>query len=580
MNTQQDMQPTLPQIGQYPNPGNPVDRTILLTSEEEVLLQTRSRQYNTTPESAPTTSDAPPVITGPPLMIPHPNTDPPLRIPRIPLRRNVHNPQARAAHNYSLVDDLAQSPAAMSVLEVLQTCPTQRKSLLSTLGAVDPADTRLITFDLDSGEPRLPALIAFQIPVKIWNITVHRCIIDEGASTCIMSKSVWKKLGSPELIPSSITLRAYDGRPSSPEGLFQNVPVELGGKTILIDIEVIDAPLDYNILFGHSYMYAMKVIASSVFRTMMFPHNGKIITIDQVSHYEPNPSSNIDNILPFIHTNPDAYPLIEMGPRIFKDPSLLGTYHGAPPLLHPSAQVCVVSSNGTTTEDTLPPTEASFIPDVPLVAELLPQEPPGTSSARPIPDLPLPQGHIPIWETVPQAITQIPFFYPPPGIQDFQVAAMLTLPNMVLEIPVWYLHPPEMVPQPSLPPQTEGVPMQIPIPTPEATPSPPLANPIYSWGQTKEERAHRSSPSSHPTSLCTLRERRTPHQSMSHLSPSYVISFNSLEHHHRSSLPPVLPLSPRTQVTKDCRPNSHAPSVQNMAITHTIVQRYLNSGRR
>jgi hypothetical protein len=174
---------------------------------------------------------------------------------------------------------------------------------------------------------------------------------------------------------------------------------------------------------------------------MMFPHNGKIITIDQVSHYEPNPSSNIDNILPFVHTNPyDAYPLIEMGPRIFKDPSFLGTYHGAPPLLHPLAQVCVVSSNGMTTEDTLPPTEASFIPDVPLVTELLPQEPPRTNSARPIPDLPLPQGHIPVWETVPQAITQIPFFYPPPGVQAFQVAATLTLPNMVLEIPVWYLH--------------------------------------------------------------------------------------------------------------------------------------------
>jgi hypothetical protein len=100
-------------------------------------------------------------------MIPHPNTETPLRIPRIPLRWNVNNPQARAAHNYSLVDDLAQSPAAMSVLEVLQTCPTQWKSLLSTLGAVDPADTRLITFDLDSGEPRLPTLVAFQIPVKI-----------------------------------------------------------------------------------------------------------------------------------------------------------------------------------------------------------------------------------------------------------------------------------------------------------------------------------------------------------------------------------------------------------------------------
>ena len=129
---------------------------------------------------------------------------------------------------------------------------------------------------------------------------------------------------------------------------------------------------------------------------MMFPHNGNIITIDQVSHYEPNPSSNIDNILPFVHTNLDAYPLIEMGPIIFKDSSLIGTYHGEPTLLHPSAQVCVVSSNIMTTETNLPPTKASFIPNVSLVAELLPQESPRTCLALPVPDLPLPQGHIPI----------------------------------------------------------------------------------------------------------------------------------------------------------------------------------------
>jgi hypothetical protein len=99
----------------------------------------------------------------------------------------------------------------MSVLEVLQTCPTQWKSLLSTLREVDPADTQLITFDLDGGEPRLPSLISFQIPIKIQNIIVHRCIIDEGTSTCIMSKSVWQKLSSLELIPSAITLGAYNG---------------------------------------------------------------------------------------------------------------------------------------------------------------------------------------------------------------------------------------------------------------------------------------------------------------------------------------------------------------------------------
>jgi hypothetical protein len=355
------------------------------------------------------------------------------------------------------------------------------------LGAVDPADTRLITFDLDSREPCLPTLVAFQIPVKIRNITVHRCIIDEGASTCIMSKVVWKKLGSPELVPSTITLRAYDGRPSSPEGIFQNVPVELGGKTILIDIEFIDAPLDYNILFGCSYMYAMKVVASSVFRTMMFPHNRKINTIDQLTHYEPNHSANIDNILPLVCTSSDAFLVIDMGPRIFKDPSLLGAYHGAPPLLHPSSQVCVVSSNGTNIKDTTPLTEAPPHITVPPVEELLPQEFPENLTAPLIPDSPPLQGKILVWETVPQAITQIPFFYPPPGVQAFQVVSTLTLPNMVLSIPVWYLHPPTMVPTPSLPPQIEGLPMQIPVQAPTTPPSPPTSsNTTTTWGRQRK----------------------------------------------------------------------------------------------
>jgi hypothetical protein len=210
---------------------------------------------------------------------------------------------------------------------------------------------------------------------------------------------------------------------------------------------------------------------------MMFLHNGKIVTIDQVSHYEPNPSANIDNILPLIHMSDDAYPLVEMGLGIFKDPSLLGTYHGAPPLLHPSNQVCVVSSNGTNTKDTLPPRKASIIFDVPLVTEIPPHEPPVNSSTPPVHDSTSPQGHIPVWETIPQDITQIPFFYPLPGIEAFQVAATLTLPNMVLAIPVWYLHPLEMVPRPSIPPKMEGIPMTIPILTPTIPPTPPLTTP-------------------------------------------------------------------------------------------------------
>jgi hypothetical protein len=124
----------------------------------------------------------------------------------------------------------------------------------------------------------------------------------------------------------------------------------------------------------------------------MFPHNGKIVTIDQVSHYEPNPSANLDNILPLIHTNHDTYPLVV--------PSLLGTYHGAPPLLPPN-QVCIITSNKTHTEDARPPQEASAIPDVSTVTAPPPQEPPANSPTLVVHESTPPQGPSPIWEIVP-----------------------------------------------------------------------------------------------------------------------------------------------------------------------------------
>ena len=99
-----------------------------------------------------------------------------------------------------------------------------------------------------------------------------------------MPTSIWQKMGSPPLQPSSTALRAYDGRSAQPQGLLTNVPVQLAGKTVLINIEVINAQLDYNLLLGRSYMYAMRAIASTVFRIMMFPHEGRVIKVDQLTY--------------------------------------------------------------------------------------------------------------------------------------------------------------------------------------------------------------------------------------------------------------------------------------------------------
>jgi hypothetical protein len=323
----------------------------------------------------------------------------------------------------------------------------------------------------------------------------------------------------------------------------------------------------------------MKEVSSFVFRTMMFPHNEKIITIDQVSHYEPNPSANINNIIPLIHTHPETYPLIEMGPGIFKDPSLLGAYHNAPPLLHPSNQVCVISSKGIFIEDTLPPQEASLISDVPLVTELLPQEPPMDSSTPLVHDFTSPQGHILVWETVTQDITKIPSFYPPPGVQAFQVAETLTLPNMVLAIPVWYLHPLEMVPQPSLPPQTEGIPMQIPTLTPTIPPTPPLTNLPATTGGRRNKKEPTTPLPPHVQPPCMLCEKdEHPTKKCSSLpdlrnliqlnqTSSSLITYSS-----------IVSISQNTS-NKGLRTKFVCTICSNMAIIHTIAQRYLNSNR-
>lgn len=58
-----------------------------------------------------------------------------------------------------------------------------------------------------------------------------------------------------------------------------------------------DTPLNYNILLGRLFMYVMKVVSSSVFRTMMFALEGKVVTIDQLTYHDSHPSTNLQNIL-------------------------------------------------------------------------------------------------------------------------------------------------------------------------------------------------------------------------------------------------------------------------------------------
>ena len=149
----------------------------------------------------------------------------------------------------------------MYTLKVLQICPTQRKNLLTALGALDPDNTNLIHFNVDNYKSRLPHKLTFQIITKVVKKKVFRTVLDEGASTSILSLSCWKDIGSPELITSPTTLKAFDGQGLQPLGLISSLAVELGGKTVSIQVKVVDAPLDYNLLLGRNWFYAISVVA-------------------------------------------------------------------------------------------------------------------------------------------------------------------------------------------------------------------------------------------------------------------------------------------------------------------------------
>lgn len=139
---------------------------------------------------------------------------------------------------------------------------------MSAIGAVEPLESNLITFNLEYFKKRLSHHLAFQFQILVGGKDIHNTILDQGACTCVMSLPCWRALGSPKLSQSPTTLKSFDGHGFQPHRILQSFTVKLKGKTVSFDIEVVDVPLDYNLLLGCSLFYEMTAIASSMFRIL------------------------------------------------------------------------------------------------------------------------------------------------------------------------------------------------------------------------------------------------------------------------------------------------------------------------
>ena len=102
-------------------------------------------------------------------------------------------------------------------------------------------------------------------------------ILDEGAFVSILSSIAWKALGSPSLLPEMRNLTGFNKETCRPLGILLSLPITLRGKTMYLNVMVVQGPLDYNILLGRDYIYIIGAIVSSLFRVMCFPHEGRMV---------------------------------------------------------------------------------------------------------------------------------------------------------------------------------------------------------------------------------------------------------------------------------------------------------------
>ena len=61
---------------------------------------------------------------------------------------------------------MGHAPCVMYALEVLQSCPSQRKALLSALGVNDDDSSSVIKFETAGHHPRFPYYVSLLVHVE------------------------------------------------------------------------------------------------------------------------------------------------------------------------------------------------------------------------------------------------------------------------------------------------------------------------------------------------------------------------------------------------------------------------------
>jgi hypothetical protein len=141
-------------------------------------------------------------------------------------------------------------------------------------------------------------------------------------------------------------LTTFNDHSFHPHGILPAFPVQLGGKMVEVEVEVVDAPLDYILLLGRNWTYAMAVVVLSVFHTLCFPHQGEIVTIDQLCFVYSSLNASIGPSIPMVDNSQSTTYNISV--KMYS--SLMGTFNFSMSIHH----IYAMSSTSASVEWSIP----------------------------------------------------------------------------------------------------------------------------------------------------------------------------------------------------------------------------------
>jgi len=192
------------------------------------------------------------------------------KAPFVPQRNpiNIHTRESPKL-DYNIVEDLKRLKANVSVMDMCRI-PQQKDFLLQALKSVETpikiTDQRLNptpidlknkpnanTFSVDKkGKPFVPP---FLLMFEVFNINLHNCLVDSGASSNVMPLSICKKLNA-VLLKSDKHVIQLDRTQVKVIGELKDAMIKMDTNpkfVQVIDIIVVDIPKDYGMLLSQDW---------------------------------------------------------------------------------------------------------------------------------------------------------------------------------------------------------------------------------------------------------------------------------------------------------------------------------------